>query len=544
MKYISIVLLSVLAMGFTILGQAEDFGLPYGVISSTGEACKLNITVKDANTERPIEGATVLLGMEVGANNMNLTDSSGNVQFSSDVVCGEEDASSSSKLQMPVTVVKEKYHHLTLQEEKKSSRILNFLSNLIGVHQNVQSNLTIYLHPETALQETPILKGTMSPFPTGIPSNRVEVGIFLPSFNAETLLRFNRQHLMSNKTDAIPVPVVDSVDLPSNIMLPKQKKSYFGFSIPLDKPNFTFPMGERGEGFLCGIAASVDIPSVIDASRSENYLAAIGAATVTNVGCSSYSNVDGNMEGLHIDLREDLLDKKLQATYQEAPGAADIVFASLFDPGTGTSNAGKSLALADIKVSQKKHSIHTAKAKLSTLKSSDMDSYVVAIATDQAKLTHSHQRSFWYTATIAKAGRKASGRRTRSTAKAQLQGHLGRIELTSISEDYRNYSFTLGKGLRAGETLEPDYIFVQIVAEKAGKNKTHRKLIWANLLPPDSRTARLPKIEDEPLIPSDTKHNYFIEIIAVKVKYKSPDRMETRLTIENLSHVSYTKERF
>lgn len=89
------------------------------------------------------------------------------------------------------------------------------------------------------------LKGTPSGIPTVDYDDVVDFGLVIPSLTRQDLFNFDIGMVLSHQVDNISI-LGQTVAVPSNVTLPKQKESYF-FSFTLNKPDYRLYFNSTGK---------------------------------------------------------------------------------------------------------------------------------------------------------------------------------------------------------------------------------------------------------------------------------------------------------
>ncbi|MGE0529155.1 MAG: hypothetical protein AB7G93_20640 [Bdellovibrionales bacterium] len=189
--------------------------------------------------QKPVPGAQILVGYDRDnpfAGNLLETDASG-VAFIP--------AEWSSPL--PVTVQAPGYITLTFPSCLPGTRVLNL-----------------------SRQEPPDqkeIKGTTTEYGRLIQDGKVDFSLVFPALNREQMLFFDLATVISPHSDRIPI-LGNSTEIPSNLALPQQLESYFGFRIPLNKPDYRSFVRTPGQYTISAIHGEFPLQRVISDIRA------------------------------------------------------------------------------------------------------------------------------------------------------------------------------------------------------------------------------------------------------------------------------------
>lgn len=87
---------------------------------------------------------------------------------------------------------------------------------------------------------TPILQGSVDGYDTRNFDDKLDFGLVIPTLTKEQVLNFSLSSVLSTKTDTVRASG-QSIKVPSNVSLPKQKERYF-ITIKINKPTFRLPI--------------------------------------------------------------------------------------------------------------------------------------------------------------------------------------------------------------------------------------------------------------------------------------------------------------
>lgn len=94
----------------------------------------------------------------------------------------------------------------------------------------------------------------------------VDFGVVIPALTKQTLFNFDISSFISPQTDTITV-IGNTIEVPKNISLPKQKESYF-LPIELNKPDYSLSFRTPGEKMIFVARGQFPLEDVINEVRS------------------------------------------------------------------------------------------------------------------------------------------------------------------------------------------------------------------------------------------------------------------------------------
>lgn len=141
---------------------------------------------------------------------------------------------------------------------------------------------TYTLRPAISPKEL-VLTGQTTGYKTVDKDGIVDFGVVIPSLTKATLFNFDIAAFISPQSDTISV-IGRSIDIPKNIVLPKQRESYF-FPIELNKPDYSLSFRSPGERMIYVARGTFPLDEVINEVRGgkefyelTNYLSLKGGA--------------------------------------------------------------------------------------------------------------------------------------------------------------------------------------------------------------------------------------------------------------------------
>lgn len=148
--------------------------------------------------------------------------------------------------------------------------------------EQVPQGQTYVLRPRVAAQPYK-LTGQTSGYKTVDRDGIVDFGIVIPSMTKASLFNFDLAAFISPETETISI-IGKSIEIPKNIVLPKQRESYF-FPIELNKPNYSLNFRGPGERMIYVARGTFPLDDVVNEFRNGkeffelmNYLSIKGGA--------------------------------------------------------------------------------------------------------------------------------------------------------------------------------------------------------------------------------------------------------------------------
>lgn len=485
-------------------------------------SAEMHFEVLDAESGAPIESAMVQIGSAPGepfADNRQATDASGLANISIPQIAFD------SELQ--VTVIAEDFPKISFMGKMDS--------NQVGQHI-----YSIYLVRHRNFSDLRTLTGEFSGWPTGISGSRAEVGLFIPSFQANTLLGFDLSNLISPRRDEMPV-AGRTVNVPGNLVLPTQSKRYGFIPIRLSKPNFNMPLEAQMENRFTGVAGSLPIQEMVDLARAKDYLGVVNLIEFTNVGYTDWQTVEGNPR-MPISLSTSLTQKKLKNKVSNIPAGLDLVSMGLLDPDQSL----RTLVPVDIKAARSSLLMadHNMRLAFPANARSEGDAYVFNAAVEQAQFTQNPIQELNFTAALTAAtwnGNKFEARESE---------FLPLIRLGAPDENRRVFPFALATAPELGaSSMQAEFILFNLysIKENAAEQTQLRRAIWSAILPGSAREAKLPIIEGEKHLLGanpDEAETFYWEVIAIRrILSHNGDKWDSVVSLENLRQVSHARKK-
>ncbi len=472
----------------------------------------LTIKVTDPNGT-PLSGALVLVGSKKGepfAANFQLTDASGLAQFSDAAIPGKT---------LPVTASMAGYGTFSLAN-------------------NSNNNVEIALAPNPTGNDHAFLQGKVNGFPTGYDRRTLEMGMFLPAFKPESLMNFDPQQIISSYK--VEIDVFGKREVPGNIVLPPQSKSYGIIPIRLEKPEFIMPLQKGLHTHMTASAGIVPISAAVDAIKAKDFLGVINLSTFTHLAWTRRMTVNGN-ERFDLNLSQPLEQKALKAKLANVSPKLDAVAVSMFDPeadfGDFITMDVKSLKSEEIKNG-------TGNIKLGILsqrKATDRF-YVFTGLFDRNQLIPKEKGAEQTSRSIVGSVELVD----QSNMQARFQDFLNVIEAKGVDAAKRDYRFSSAANTKAN--LAPDMILVNIVSEKknAATMGQTRTVLWSTVIQGNSERLTLPDLGKPVLPPPDAakEERFLWEVIAFKSDAAQGAELDVQSALRNVKHVSTLVQKF
>ncbi|RZA06872.1 MAG: carboxypeptidase regulatory-like domain-containing protein, partial [Proteobacteria bacterium] len=398
-------------------GQLQSLFVPG---NPGAQAVDLTVTITDEKGA-PLAGASVLVGSGRGvpfAGNETLSDAAGRAGFA--------DASLRGAALPSITVSKEGYSTFTMVAP-------------------AGNEVAITLPRYTNDADFAFLEGDVSGFATGVPSNALELGIFIPAFRPESLLNFDPQQFVSSYTTKINV--FGERDVPGNVVLPTQRKKYGFLPISLSKPNFIMPLSLGLKAHMTALAGSVPISGAIGAIQANDFLGAINLASFTHVSWTTNQVEVRGPEKFNIVLNQEIAPKAITAKLSGIPLDLDVVAVSVTDPSRDRSD----FVPLDVKaVKSESVSGGSTDISLGTLKNRRADDalYVFTGIFDQTEVTNKDATRRWIVGSLQAVNGSA----------ATFAGFLNPVKSGTVTSANRSYAFASP----ATPALAPDLVLLNI----------------------------------------------------------------------------------
>lgn len=223
----------------TSFSKNSDLGWGLGSLFSQTEVSGYTIKVTTlAGT--PIVNAEVLVGWAEGnpvAGNLFKTDSKGEVLVPTEVWTANQ----------PVSIRADDYTKVTYFEQ-------------------APSNLTMKMRPAPFPSYFEI-KGITTGYTIEDGDDVIDCSLAMPTFSRLDLLSFDMNSVVSPYADSLTIKG-QTVYLPSNVSIPKQKEYYAIFNITLDKPVYRFYVDQPAMNKAFALRAHFPFRSVVDKMRN------------------------------------------------------------------------------------------------------------------------------------------------------------------------------------------------------------------------------------------------------------------------------------
>jgi hypothetical protein len=470
----------------------------------------LQVKVLDAKGT-PLKGASVLVGTKKGfpfESNQKTTDENGEANFSDEKIRSGE--------AIPVTVSLNGY------------TTVSFLNN-------TQNTIEVKIQKFQTERDFGFLSGKVTGFPSGIGSGTLEMGIFIPAFQPQTLINFDPQQFVSSYK--VKIDVFGEREVPGNIVLPTQRKRYGIIPISLSKPEFQMPLSKGLSAQMLAMAGNVDISEAMDAMKKKDFLAMINLASFTHIGFTNKAVTVRGDERFDLNLSHEISPKTAQAQFASVPEKTDAVAVSLVD----VSGSGSDLLPMDVK-SLKSEEIKqgAGSVKLGALKQKKTDDkyFVFAGLFNREEIMNNDAASRWLVGSLQPVNSKAN---------AQFKAFLKSIRSESVSSNNREYKFSSAANNVQG--VRPSLLIFNLVSEKqnAITNGKTRNVLWTTLIKGDATQVSLPDL-GKPVLPAkdeEKKEKFFWEVIAVQgdATQKSQE-FDLQTELRNIQHVSTFSQKF
>jgi hypothetical protein len=474
------------------------------------ETADLQVKVLAGNGT-PLRGATVLVGAKKGvpfATNEVVTDAAGIANFSDEKI--------RSGQSLPVTISLNGYSTLTL----------------VG---NSQSAVEVKMQKLPGEQDFGFLAGKVTGFPTGYDSGTLEMGVFMPAFQPETLLNFDPQQFISSYK--VKINVFGEREVPGNVVLPTQRKRYGIIPISISKPDFQMPLAKGLSAQMLALAGAVDIGDAMDAVKNKDFLTIINMASFTHVGFTNRQVTVRGDEKFDLNLSYEIAPQVAVAQMASVPAKTDAVAVSLVN----VSGGGSDLIPMDVKsLKSEEFSRGAGAVKLGALKQKKAQDQYFAFTGlfDRVQLLDEKANSRWLVGSLQPMNAKLN---------AQFRAFLKPIQAVAVSANKRDYTFT--SAANGAQGVRPSLLIFNLVSEKKNaltQGKT-RHVLWTTLVKGDAAQVSLPDL-GKPVLPApDTaKDEKFLwEVIAVVGESNLPSQdFQLQTELKNVQHVSTFSQKF
>lgn len=441
----------------------------------------LRVTVLHAETGAPVKNAQVLVGSKKGipfANNFISTDESGVALF--------QDASLREGNTFPLTIAKSGF-------------------TTVSIMQSKSGEIEVRLQELASEQDFAFLQGKVTGFPTGISSDRLELGMFLPAFRPESMLNFDpRQFITSFK---VKINLYGERDIPGNLVLPPQSKRYGLLPISVSKPEFIMPLATGTNAYMGALVGDANISQAVSAMQKKDFLEAINLARFSQVGWTTRRVDVKGSERFDVAVKHEVEQAAALATLNGIGEKLDAVAIAMIDPA-GDQGDFFPLDVKATKWEQIKNGTTSIKLGLLRQRKSSDKFYVFTGIFDRNVMQATNSK--WIVGSMQPL--------PNSKLSTQFKGYFQKIEARGVSNANREYRFT--NPTNSSLKLSPDLTIVNIVSEK--KNESiqgiTRTLLWTAIIPGSSDRLSLPDLGRAVLPnPDSSKEERFTwEVIAIK----------------------------
>ncbi len=489
-------------------------------------AAEMEIHLID-NEARPMENALIQIGDAPGvpfADNQMITNASGIATVSIPEIAFDQELS--------VTISAHGFAHVTFSGKIDSTHV--------GQHK-----FSLQIHRHRDFSDIRTVTGKFSGWPQGVSKSRVEIGLFLPSFNVETLVGFDLGNLISPRMEEISV-AGRTVQVPVNLVLPTQSKRYGIFPIRLSKPNFNIPLDAQMQNRFLGAAGSLPMRKLVNLAQKKDYLSIMNLVEFTRIGYTDMQFVEGN-PNMPISLSTRLVQKKLENKVANFPSGLDLVAMSLFDPDTTL----QTLLPVDIKAA--KNPALTGHMQLAFPENArlESDAYVFNAAVEQRQLTQDLIEDLNFSAALTAVTWNGSKFEVTESEFLPLV-HLGEADVNA-----RVFPFaiavapTLGAvpTTRATPTQAEYFVFnLYSIAKNAGEKTQLRRVIWSAIVPSSAQEVRLPDLgRGGGISMPEMAHpqTFYWEVVAIRrnMSHNGGSGWDSTVSLRNLRQVSHARKK-
>jgi hypothetical protein len=473
------------------------------------EASDLQVKVFDTKGT-PLKGASVLVGSKKGSPfefNQKLTNEKGEATFSDEKIRSGE--------AIPVTISLNGY------------TTVSFLNN-------TQNTLEVKIQKFQNERDFGFLSGKVTGFPSGIGSGILEMGIFIPAFQPQTLINFDPQQFVSSYK--VKIDVFGEREVPGNIVLPTQKKRYGIIPISLSKPEFQMPLSKGLSAQMLAMAGNVDISKAMDAMKKKDFLAMINLSTFSHIGFTNKAVTVRGDERFDLNLSQEISQKSTLALFASVPEKTDAIAVSLVD----VNGNGSDLLPMDVK-SLKSEEIQegSGSVNLGALKQKKSDDkyFVFAGLFNREEMMNNEANSRWLVGALQPVNTKSN---------AQFRAFLKSIRSESVSRSNREYKFT--SSANGAQGVRPSLVIFQLVSETENPltNGKTRNVLWTTLIKGDATQVLLPDL-GKPVLPkpdAEKKERFFWEVIAIEGDARKTQEFDLQTELRNIQHVSTFSQKF
>lgn len=443
-------------------------------------AADLQVKVLDARGS-PLKGATVLVGTKKGIpfdSNLATTDASGLVEFQDEKIRSGES--------IPLTIQLAGYSTLT------------YMGNPRGY-------VEVQMQKLSGERDFGFLSGKVTGFPPGYDGGTLEMAIFMPAFQPETLMNFDPQQFVSSYK--VKINVFGEREVPGNVVLPTQNKRYGIIPITISKPEFQMPLAKGLNAQMLAIAGAVDISDALSAMKNKDYLAMINMSKFTHVGFTNRPVLVKGDERFDLNATHEISPDVALAQMASVPAKSDAVTVTLVNVGGG----GSDLIPMDVKsLKAEQFSKGAGSLKLGALKQrKSQDKFFAFTGLFQRDLLlDPNAKSRWIVGSMQPMNSKLN---------AQFRAFLKPVQAVSVSQNKRDYKFSSAANSPQG--VKPNLLIFNLVSEKknALTQGITRNVLWTTLVRGDTTQISLPDL-GKPVLPTPdaTKEERFLwEVVSV-----------------------------
>lgn len=254
-------------------------------------AATLRVRVTDARSGLPLTGAFVQVGQAPGTpfnNNWGVTGPGGIIEFSSSLLVGPQTVTAGLEGMALLTVVEAAVDSLTL-----------------ALHPAVTSPVL----PEPKAE----ILGTVSGISTQSNDGNLDVGIVYPAVRLSDFLA-SRTLPIEVPSDTVSFPVVGSVVLPGNVVIPTQTEYWL---LTFSKPQYHFLVPDHVDYDVLVLGGRLPVTALTSTELPLNQI------TMREVGAERNIPVNGNLTlNLNSDLNQSI--SALTVEMSEAPPGSEI----------------------------------------------------------------------------------------------------------------------------------------------------------------------------------------------------------------------------
>ena len=330
-----------------LCGLSVGFGASSIALGSVPDAVGQGVLRVVDNQEGPVVGAGVLIGHAENdpfPNNIFQTNEEGVVEKPMEW-----------NTRQPVTIDSANHILTTYMDTDPDRQVLRVKNRLIEEFIPVRGDISGYGH---------IRNG----------DDKIDFSLILPALTRRQLMDFDSFSILSPEGDTLKLPFGKTMDIPSNISLPKQKESYGTFpsiTIRFDKPSYRVFTREYGHKRIVAIRGHFPFKQVVNGFPNGQSVVELVKHFKFFGGGQLDVDVQGAVSGQDIRVDEWRLDDKFSVRAPQYGGQRVMLSISLIE------NAYKELFPVDIKMIESN--------KLGTVKSrqSQTGRYVLSALVNQ-----------------------------------------------------------------------------------------------------------------------------------------------------------------